>query len=144
MNENKTNMLNIFIKTYNKHKEAILYLFFGGTTFFLNMLLYTTFVYITNINELIANIISWIIVVAFAFVTNKYIVFDNKSSDTKHTTTQLSMFYTSRLTTLIIEEFIIFIFITKLQYNNIIVKLIAQIIVIVINYLLSKLIIFKK
>lgn len=129
------------INIYKKHREGILYLFFGGTSFVLNMALYALFTYALHMNELIANFIAWIIVVAYAFVTNKFFVFQNKTKS--NLLTQIISFYMSRIATLCIEELIIFVFITKLEYNSLIIKLIAQIIVIVLNYILSKLIIFK-
>ena len=137
-------ILNIFNPFYKKHKEALLYLFFGGVSFFLNMTMYFAFINIYSMNVLIANMISWIIIVAFCFVTNKIWVFDNKETAAKSLATQLLSFYASRLFTFGAEELILFVFIEKLNYNNLAIKLIAQIIVIISNYILSKLIVFRK
>ena len=134
--------LSIFEPFYKKHKETLLYLFFGGLSFILSMLLYYIFSEIFAMNVLIANIVSWVIVVAFCFVTNKTYVFEDKSEKT--IIAQLLSFYIGRLVTLGIEELILFVFITLLSFNNMIVKIIAQIIVIILNYIFSKLIVFKK
>lgn len=137
-------LLNIFKPFYNKHKETLLYLFFGGLSFVLNMLLYYSITELLKINVLISNIITWIIIVAFCFITNKKWVFNDTSSTNKSLLSQIVSFYASRLITLGVEEIILFIFITRLQLNSLIIKIIAQIIVIILNYVFSKLIIFRK
>ena len=137
-------LLNIFKPFYSKHKETLLYLFFGGLSFVLNMLLYYSITELLKINVLISNIITWIIIVAFCFITNKKWVFNDTSSTNKSLLSQIVSFYASRLITLCVEEIILFIFITRLQLNSLIIKIIAQIIVIILNYVFSKLIIFRK
>lgn len=137
-------IFNVFKPFYTKHKETLLYLLFGGLSFILNMLLYILITSWFNIHELIANIITWILVVAFCFITNKTWVFKNDTTTTTSIMRQIISFYTSRLITLGIEEIILFVFITKLQFSNLLIKIIAQIIVIILNYVFSKLIIFRK
>ncbi len=127
---------------YKKNKEMILYIFFGGLTVVLSIILFMLFIYI-GMNELVANIIAWLIVVLFAFVTNKLWVFNSKVEGLKELIIQLFYFYGGRLITLILEEVILFIFITKLDNPIILVKLVAQVLVIVLNYFISKIVIFK-
>lgn len=120
----------------------MLYLIFGFLTTLINLFTFYICINIFNIDELISNIIAWIIGVIFAFITNKFFVFESKQKNIL--IKELLAFISSRLTTLIIEEIILFIFIIKLNLNAYIVKLIAQIIVIVFNYILSKFLVFKK
>lgn len=134
----------LLYQIYEKHKEPLLYLFFGGTSFFLNIILYYIFFNACKLNVLIANIIAWVIVVAYCFVTNKLWVFDNKTESKQSLATQLLSFYLSRILTLCVEELILFVFVEKIHYNDLIIKLIAQIIVIITNYILSKFIVFRK
>ena len=72
-------VLNIFEPFYIKHKEVLLYLFFGGLAFFLNMALFIMFNGIWGINELIANVICWTICVLFQFFTNRTWVFGGRT-----------------------------------------------------------------
>ncbi|MBQ9609303.1 MAG: GtrA family protein [Lachnospiraceae bacterium] len=137
-------ILNIFEPFYKKHKEVLLYLFFGGLSFIVSIGTFALFNVKCGINELIANILSWIITVLFAFITNRIWVFESKTEGTKAFVTQMLSFYGGRIITLVIEELILFIFITWLGFPSIIIKVIAQIVVIVLNYIISKMIIFKK
>ncbi|MBO5435131.1 GtrA family protein [bacterium] len=136
----KTPLLKKLLPVYLKYEEELLYLLFGGLSFLLNILKCMLLTQIKDI--LIANIISWLITVAFSFITNKYIVFEKTTN--KSIIKQLATFYAGRLLTLAIEEIILFIFVTTLHINDIIIKIIAQIIVIITNYIISKKLIFRK
>lgn len=136
-------VLNIFEPFYIKHKEVLLYLFFGGIAFFLNLGLFALFNEKLNINEHPSNIISWIICVLFQFFTNRTWVFEANDSGQISFFKQLTSFFGGRIFTLIVEEIILVIFITWLSFNSIVVKLIAQIVVIVLNYFISKMFVFK-
>ena len=73
-------VLNIFEPFYKKHKEMLLYLFFGGLTFVISVITYAFFNVSLGMNELVANIFSWILAVLFAFFTNRIWVFDGKTN----------------------------------------------------------------
>ena len=68
-------LLNIFEPFYKKNKEVLLYLFFGGLTFIVSIVTYAVFNVSMGINELIANVMSWVLAVLFAFATNRVWVF---------------------------------------------------------------------
>lgn len=127
-----------------RHKMVLMYLFFGGLSFFLNLGLFALLDGVCHIHELIANVICWIVCVLFQFVTNRIWVFDGRTETTEALMRQMASFFGGRVFTLIVEEAIILIFITWLGYNDIIVKLIAQIVVIVLNYVISKWLVFRK
>ena len=129
---------------YKKYKEQLLYLFFGVLTTVISILSYGLLTEILSLDELLANIISWIIAVTFAFLTNRVWVFDAKTENAAGFIGQMVKFYIGRLSTLGVEELIIFIFIKKLMWNNMAVKTAAQIIIIILNYIISKLLIFRK
>ena len=129
-----------------RSKEIILYIIFGLLTTLINILTYyiltLTILNPSNSIELqIANIISWITCITFAYFTNKKYVFN---SEEKNITKEISKFYTARLFTLLIDMFLMYILVTKLKLNDKIIKIIIQIIIVITNYLLSKLIVFKK
>ena len=132
-------------KTYQKYKEIIKYLIFGVLTTIVSLLTYYLLVFTVldpnNPLELqIANIISWITCVTFAYITNRIYVFNSKD---KNITKEIIKFYSSRLTTLFLDMTIMFIFVTKLELNDKLIKIIVQIVIIILNYILSKLLVFK-
>lgn len=137
-------VLNIFEPFYKKHKEGLLYLFFGGMTFFLSIFLFWFMDSVLHMNELVNNTIDWIICVAFQFFTNRTWVFDGKVDSTKDFIKQAGSFTAGRLFTLVVEDILIFIFITLLKLPKMPVKLGATFVVIVLNYIISKLIVFRK
>ena len=133
-------------KLYTKYKEIINYLIFGILSTIINLLTYYILILtILNPNnpiELqISNTISWITSATFAYITNKKYVFNSKNPNTKK---EILKFYSSRLTTLFIDIFLMFVFVTILKLNDKLIKLIIAIIIIILNYILSKLIVFKK
>ena len=136
-------VLNIFEPFYKKHKEMLLYLFFGGLTFVISVITYAFFNVSLGMNELVANIFSWILAVLFAFFTNRIWVFDGKTNGAKEFFVQM-MNFGGRVATLLVEEVILFVFITELGFGSMAVKIAAQIIVIILNYVISKLWVFRK
>ena len=136
-------VLNIFEPFYKKYKEGLLYLFFGGLTFFLSIFLFW-FMDLMGLNELVNNTIDWVICVAFQFFTNRTWVFDGKVETKKDFAKQAASFTAGRLFTLVVENILILIFITWLGFPKMPVKLGATFVVIVLNYIISKLIVFKK
>jgi len=126
-----------------KYREIISYLFFGGLAFVVSIATYYVFADVFGINELLANILSWIITVLFAFFTNRIWVFQSKVETLKAYLIQLVSFFGGRVATLIIEELILLIFVTWLHFDGLVVKICAQVVVIVLNYILSKMFIFR-
>lgn len=130
-----------FIK---KYKEPFLYLFFGGLTFLVSVGTYAFFNVVLSINELVANILSWILSVLFAFFTNRIWVFTASTENLKGFLIQMASFFSGRVITLLIEEGILFLFITQLHFGSVWVKCAAQIVVIFLNYIISKIVVFRK
>ena len=125
----------------SNHKEKLLYLFFGFLTTVISIAVFAFFTEVLQIDSLISNIISWIFAVDFAFVTNRKWVF---SESGQSFIVDALYFYLARLTTLVFEEAVIFVFITLLDLNALVVKAASQIAVIILNYLISKFVVFRK
>lgn len=123
-----------------KLKEVSAYLIFGVLTTLVNIISFYIFNNLLNIDYLIANIISWFLSIIFAYITNKNYVFKNHKEDNFKT---FILFISSRLTTLLLDMLFMILLIEKIQISEINSKIIVQIMVVVINYLLSKLIVFK-
>lgn len=135
--------MDLIIKIYRKHKEAIDYLFWGGIAFFLSMILFYLFANVMSIYEQTANILTWVICVIFTYLTNRTFVFGSKVKGLKNILKEFKDFVTARLLTLVMENAILFVMIDLMSVNNMISKLVGQFVVIVSNYFLSKLWIFK-
>lgn len=128
----------------SKTKEILLYLIFGGLTTVISISVFYLLNVTLGANEHFANIVSWLAAVLFAFLTNRGIVFNSKTHTALGFLRQMFKFYMGRVTTLLVEEAVIFLFITKMGLNSLAVKLSAQIIVVILNYIISKFLIFKE
>ena len=143
-------MIKKILDLYNKYKEIINYLIFGVLTTIVSLaskyiLLFTIFDATNAIQLQITIIVSWILAVLFAYFTNRKFVFESKS---KNKLKEFINFIVSRLSTLFLEMLIMWFFVTFLKLNTdlyvILFTIISQIVVIIGNYLLSKLFVFKK
>lgn len=123
-------VLRIVNPFYKKNKEILLYLFFGGLTFLVSISSYALFNIRIGWNALTANIASWILAVAFAYVTNRTWVFESSTDRGSTLIKEITGFVGGRIATLVIEELILFIFITGLEMNSVLVKIVAQVVVI--------------
>lgn len=137
-------LLRVFQPQYKKYKEPLLYLLFGTLTTLVSILTFAFFTFVFDISELTSNVLSWILSVAFAYITNRIWVFDAKTKNFAELLRQIVSFFGSRLLTLGIEEALMLIFVIWLGFGSMIIKIIAQVIVIALNYFISKLWIFKK
>lgn len=133
-------------KMYKKYEEIINYLIVGVLTTVVSLSTYYLCV-VTILNPHIgwqlqvANIISWICAVAFAYITNRIFVF---KSNNKNIFKEISSFTSSRVVTLLMDMFIMFMIVTVFNGNDKIGKLVTQVVVTVGNYILSKLFVFKE
>lgn len=128
-----------------KYEEVIRYLIIGVLTTVVSLATYyiLTFTVLdpkVSIQLQITNIISWIVSVTFAYFTNRKYVFKLKE---KKNIKEASKFYLSRLSTLLLDMLLMQIFVIRLKFNDKVIKLIVQFVVIVLNYVLSKFLVFK-
>ena len=130
---------------YNKYKEIINYVIIGGLTTLVSLFIYyiSVLTVLNPNNEIelqIANVISWIGSVTFAYFTNRSFVFQSKNDNKLK---EMGSFFSARVLTLLIDMLIMYIFVSKLEFNDKIIKLSVQVVVIVLNYILSKLFVFR-
>lgn len=121
-----------------KNREMLLYLFFGFLSFLVSIGTYALFTEILHVNVLIANVFAWILSVSFAYITNRIWVFESSAENRKSILQEISKFITGRLISLAVEEMILYVFINKLEMNSMTIKILATIVVIVLNYFVSK------
>lgn len=132
-----------FLPVYSKYKEILLYLFFGGLTTLVSIASFTWAIYGLNLGPAVANVISWVLAVVFAYITNRTWVFSQKAQGTRNICLEALSFAEGRLFTLGLEEIVIVVGITVLQFNSVLVKTVAQVFVLIGNYLISKFIVFR-
>jgi putative flippase GtrA len=121
-------------------KELVLYVVFGTFTFFVNIIVYFFFEGILGVNYLISNILAWFFSVLFAYITNRIWVFESKSPDILK---EMSLFFGGRIFSGAVDTGLMYLFIDVLSIGNTVSKITVQIIVIILNYVFSKLIVFK-
>lgn len=126
-----------------KKRELLSYVFFGVLTTIVSFTTYTIFNRVFNFDTVPANVISWIFSVTFAYITNRIWVFNTKKTGAKEMFFEATSFYASRVFSGFVETGIMFLFIDKLGFYDIGTKLVATVIVVVLNYILSKFIVFK-
>ena len=133
--------LRIFNNFYTKYKSLLLYLFFGGLTTVISIASFILFDQL-GLHELLSNILSWILAVLFAYVTNRVWVFGSKAKG-KEIGEEMLSFFSGRLLTLGLEEAMLLFFVTLLSFNGTLIKCLGQVVVLILNYLISKLLVFR-
>ena len=131
-------------KLFLKYKDIISYLFFGVCTTAVNIIAYWFCSYAMHLSTIPATAIAWILAVAFAYVTNRKWVFNSKAKGAKAIAREIASFVACRLLTGILDVAIMYIFVDRLNCPDLLIKIISNIIVIVVNYIASKLFIFNE
>ena len=134
----------MIVDLIKKYKELILYGVFGVLTTVVNIAVYYVFTNFIGVNYLISNAFAWFLSVLFAYITNKLFVFNSKSFEAKGIIKEGIAFFGARAFSGVLDMTIMYIFVDLLTMNDFIVKIISNILVILINYFLSKYWIFKK
>jgi len=126
----------------NKHRDIVIYLFFGGLTTVVNYLIYVPLHYYLRCSAAFSNIIAWTFAVAFAFVTNKPFVFKSHDWSRIVVLQELGKFVGSRVFSGALETGLIAFTVDLLKWDGILMKILGSVIVIVLNYVASKWIVF--
>ena len=129
---------------YREHREGMRYLVFGVLSTIINIVVFAICERMLHLSTIISNVIAWIIAVLFAYITNKLYVFDSKTTKKQELAKEIISFFSARIFTLVIETIFLKIVIDKLGFNEILMKIISNVIVIVLNYVFSKIFIFKE
>lgn len=128
---------------YIRFKSIILYLVFGVLTTIINIATY----YILSINGLFNTVINtsiaWVVGVIFAYATNKKWVFESKTEGFEECFKEMMSFFGCRVATGVMDVAIMFIFVDVLHFNDMVVKVASNVLVIILNYVGSKLLVFR-
>ena len=126
------------------NKEFILYVVFGVLTTLINIGVFYVCNDLVHIHYLVSNMIAWILSVLFAYITNKIFVFESKGVRGKALLKEFWLFIAARLLSLGIDEAGMLFLVGAIAMNETIAKIIMNVIVVILNYIFSKWIIFKK
>ena len=127
-----------------KYWDILTYLFFGGLTTLVNFLVYFPCHHWLQIPAAVSNVIAWVVAVAFAYLTNKPFVFKSHDWSWKTVGPELTKFVGCRIGSGFLETAIIFVTVDCLHWNGIVWKVVTSVIVVVLNYVASKLVVFRK
>lgn len=127
-----------------KHYDILAYLVFGVLTTAVNYVVYLPCYNLLNLSAAVSNVIAWAVAVAFAYVTNKPFVFHSHDWSAKTVVPELTKFVGSRIASGALETAIIFVTVDCLLWNGNVMKLVTSILVVIINYVASKLLVFRK
>ena len=127
-----------------KHWDILSYLFFGGLTTLVNFVVYYPCYNWLAMSATVSNVIAWVVAVAFAYLTNKPFVFQSHDWSWKTIGPELTKFVGCRIGSGLLETAAIFLTVDLLCWNGNVMKLVLAVVVVILNYLGSKLLVFKK
>lgn len=124
-------------------KETIAYIVVGTLTTCVNMTAYYLLCNIFGISNLVANAYSWVIAMLFAYFANAKYVFKPSKKKFIQELLQIGRFFTARGISFLVEEAAMYVFVDLLSVNNMLIKAIMNVVVVIINYFFSKQVVFK-
>ena len=140
----KNKYTNMLVELYYNYKEVFDYLFFGVLVTIVNFVSYYIPSNIFHIDKIVSNVIAFVISVIFAYFVNKVYVFETPWDNLKETLKELTSFIVSRIGTGLLCDILIFaLMINILMINDVISKITTQVLVVVLNYVIGKVIVFK-
>lgn len=129
---------------YSKHKDLVPYAFFGVCTTLVNMFVYWLCAHPLGLPVTASTVIAWVMSVLFAYLTNRKWVFHSQASTRGEIAREILYFYSCRLATGLLDLAIMYIFVDVLHFNDMVIKIASNVLVILLNYVASKLLIFRR
>ena len=129
---------------FEKYREAVMYLFFGGCTTLVNFAVYWLCTRPVHMGEVAATAVAWVLSVLFAYVTNRKWVFESQAKGAKAITGEMVNFFAGRAATGVMDVAIMFVSVTMLGLPDMVMKILSNVLVIILNYFISKLIVFRE
>ena len=135
-------IMKMFFKCYNNH--VLRYICFGGLATLVNLSVYYFLRLVFHMNINVANTISVATAIVFAYFTNSRFVFESKAQNFRERFPEFVKFVSARLSTMVIEVGGVWLMADVLHINDYIGKLVIQFIVLALNYVFSKLLVFTR
>ena len=127
-----------------KYKSQLLYLFFGGCTTLVNVAVYGLCAHVADLSTTLSIVIAWVISVLFAYLTNRTWVFESQAHTAGDILREMGSFFLGRSATGVLDFVIMYVCVDRLGLPDMPIKLLSNVVVIVLNYVVSKLIVFAK
>lgn len=131
-------------KLFEQYKDVIPYLFFGVCTTGVNVVTYWVMAHPLNMEVMPSTVVAWFLAVMFAYLTNRKWVFHSSASGNTEVMKELVSFFGCRLATGVVDWACMYLFVDILALDDVLIKLAANVLVIVLNYIASKLLIFRE
>ncbi len=131
-------------KFYSRYKEMLLYLVFGVLTTCVNFVAYFLLTRYVLLGDTLSTALAWLISVLFAYVTNRRFVFTNKAKGQKEVAKECFSFFASRSFTGLLDVLNMYLFVSVLHLNDLVIKILSNVVIVILNYVLSKFIVFRK
>ncbi len=137
-------MVNTIRTLLEKYWDILAYLFFGVCTTVVNYIVYLPCYNLLHFSATLSNILAWVVAVVFAYLTNKPFVFKSNDWSRETVIPELTKFVGCRIGSGAMETVILFLAVDLLGWNGNIWKLLTQVMVVILNYIGSKLLVFTK
>lgn len=131
------------IKFLMKYKGVVSYLFFGVCTTMINIISYYICARQLKLSTVVSTVAAWVVSVLFAYITNKLYVFESKSWEKNVVIREMSSFFTCRIMTGALDLVIMLVFVDLVHLYDVGVKIFSNILVVILNYIASKVVVFK-
>ena len=131
-------------RLYEKYRDLIPYVFFGVLTTLVNTGVYWLCAHPLGMPVLLSTVIAWFVAVLFAYLTNRKWVFHSEAVTAKEIAREVISFYLCRLATGLLDWGLMYLLVERLHCNDMVVKVAVIILVIILNYVASKLLVFRK
>lgn len=129
---------------FEKYKDLIPYVIFGVLTTIVNYASYWLFAHPLGCGTVFSTAVAWLLSVLFAYVTNRRWVFHSTARGAKAVGKEFAAFLAARISTGLLDMLVMYVFVDVLGWNDMIMKLASNVIVVILNYIFSKFFIFKK
>ena len=136
--------MNKIVELVKKYWDIVSYLFFGVLTTLVNYAVYLPCYNLLGMSGTVSNVIAWVVAVAFAYLTNKPWVFKSHDWSSKVVIPELAKFVACRIGSGVLETGIIFVFVDCLAFDGNVFKIVTSVLVVILNYIGSKLLVFRK
>lgn len=131
-------------RLYEKYKDVIPYMFFGVCTTLVNIVVYWICAHVAFMGVMHSTIIAWVAAVFFAYLTNRKWVFHSEALGAKEILKEIIAFFGCRLATGVLDWLMMYVLVDHGHLNDFLIKTIANVVVIVLNYVASKLLVFGR
>jgi len=124
-------------------KEVILYLVFGVLTTLVNIIVFTLLYRTLGVGTVASNVAAWVLSVLFAYVTNRTFVFESKAAGAKAVIIEAIGFFSGRIMTGLLDTVIMYVSVDILAMDDLAMKILSNVLVVILNYVISKFIVFR-